>query len=103
QKEAICTLLSFCTDAAVWSFVGEKTIKGKEAVKQYLEETDTETTKFKIERMIEKDDFVTQELEISFENKDGEVESYLVYDIWRFENVKMAELKSFVIKDEKNK
>jgi len=103
QKGDICTFLSFCTDDTEWVFVGEKTLKGKEAVKQYLEESYTETTKFKIERMIEEDDFVMQVGEISFENKDGEVESYLASDIWRFENGKMAELKAFVIKDEKNK
>src|SRR5690606_24987768 len=101
QKGDIRTCLSFCTDDTEWVFVGEKTLKGKEAVKQYLEESYTETTKFKIERMIEEDEFVMQVGEISFENKDGEVESYLASDIWRFENGKMAELKAFVIRDEK--
>src|SRR5690554_6418780 len=101
QKGDIDTFLSFCTDDTEWMFVGEETLKGKNAVKQYLEDAYTETTEFKIERMIEEGDFVVQVDEISFENKNGEVESYLAYDIWRFENGKMAELKAFVLKNEK--
>ena len=66
-----------------------------------MEEAYTETTQFTIERMIEEGDFVVQVGEISFENKNGEVESYLASDIWRFENGKMAELKAFVLKNEK--
>lgn len=101
EKGDIDGFLSFCTDDTEWVFIGEKTLKGKEAVKQYLEEAYAETTQFTIERMIEEGDFVVQVGEISFENKNGEVESYLASDIWRFENGKMAELKAFVLKNEK--
>lgn len=103
EKGNIDGFLSFCTDDTEWVFVGEKTLTGKAAVKQYLEEAYTETTKFIIEQMIEEGDFVVQVGKISFENKNGEVESYLASDIWRFEKGKMAELKAFVIKDESNK
>src|SRR5690606_40675125 len=75
--------LSFCTEGTAWVFIGEKTLRGKGAVKQYLEEAYTETTQFTIERMIEEGDCVVQVGEISFENENGEVESYLASDIWR--------------------
>jgi len=101
EKGDIDGFLSFCTDDTEWVFIGENSLKGKDAVKQYLEEAYTKTTKFKIEQMIEEGDFVVQVGEISFENKNGEVESYLASDIWRFENGKMAELKAFVLKNEK--
>lgn len=100
QQGDIDTFLSFCTEDTEWVFVGDKTLKGKEAVRLYLEESYTETTKFNIERMIEEGDFVMQMGEISFENTDGEVESYLASDLWRFQNGKMADLKAFVIKIE---
>lgn len=100
QRGDIDAFLSFCTDDTKWVFVGEKTLIGKEAVKQYLKEAYTETTQFTIEQMIEEGDFVVQIGAISFENQDGEVESYLVSDLWRFQNGKMAELKAFVTKDE---
>src|SRR5690554_6810877 len=72
EKGDIEGFLSFCTDDTEWVFIGEKTLKGKDAVKQYLEEAYTETTQFTIERMIEEGDFVVQVGEISFENKNGE-------------------------------
>lgn len=97
----IASFLSFCTEDTECVFVGHQILKGKGAVKRYLEETYTETTKFKIERMKEEGDFVVQVGEISFENKDGEVESYLASDLWRFKNGKMAELKAFVVKIKK--
>jgi uncharacterized protein len=28
--------LSFCTDDTLWTFVGEQTLRGKEAVRQYM-------------------------------------------------------------------
>src|SRR5690606_40505149 len=74
EKGDIDEFLSFCTDDTEWVFIGEKTLKGKEAVKQYLEEAYTETTQFTIERMIEEGDFVVQVGEISFENKNGRSE-----------------------------
>ncbi len=30
--------LSFCTEDTEWTFVGDKTLKGKEAVRQYMAE-----------------------------------------------------------------
>src|SRR5690606_31076247 len=96
EKGDIDGFLSFCTDDTEWVFIGEKTLKGKEAVKQYLEEAYTETTQFTIERMIEEGDFVVQVGEISFENKNGEVWSSHTSEIGRFENGKMAGLKAFV-------
>src|SRR5690606_27096313 len=99
EKGDIEGFLSFCTDDTEWVFIGEKTLKGKEAVKQYLEEAYTETTQFTIERMIEEGDFVVQLCEISYENNKCNVESYLGSDIRSFDNRKMGEQKACVIKE----
>src|SRR5690606_20051538 len=88
EKGDIEGFLSFCTDDTEWVFIGENTLEGKGAVKQYLQEAYTETTQFTIERIIEQGDFVVHVGEISFQNKNGEVGSYLPSDIWRFENRK---------------
>src|SRR5690606_12668666 len=100
EKGDIEGFLSFCTDDTEWVFIGEKTIKGKDAVKQYLEEAYTETTQFTIERMIEEGDLGVQVGEISSEYKKGEVEPYRDSGIWRFETGKMAELEAFGLKNE---
>src|SRR5690606_17146394 len=88
EKGDIEGFLSFCTDDTEWVFIGEKPLKGKGAVKQYFEDAYTETTQFTIERMIEEGDFVVQVFEISFEDKNGDVEFYRGSDISRFENGK---------------
>lgn len=90
--------LTYCTEDTEWSFVGQKNLKGKEAVKQYLEETYTESTEFQIDVMIEEGDFVMQMGEIHFKNERKEKVAYLASDLWRFQDGKMAELKAFVIK-----
>jgi uncharacterized protein (TIGR02246 family) len=51
--------LSFCTEDTEWTFVGDKTLKGKEAVRQYMAETYIEPPKFTVANLIAEGDFVT--------------------------------------------
>lgn len=103
QKGDIDAFLAFCTEDTEWTFVGERTLKGKESVKQYLEEAYTQATRFHIDIMIEEGDFVMQMGEIQFGNEPEENAAYLASDLWRFRDGKMAELKAFVIRKENNK
>lgn len=89
--------LSFCTDDAEWIFVGEQTLKGKEAVREYMSETYVEPPKFMVENLIAENDFVTAIGEITLKDKDGKETHYSYCDVWRFRDGKMAELKAFVI------
>lgn len=92
--------LSFCTDDTIWTFVGEETLRGKEAVRQYMLKAYLEPPKFKVDNLIGESDFVTAIGEISMKDKDGKTTHYLYCDVWRFHEGKMAELKAFVIKTE---
>ena len=40
--------LSFCADDTEWTFVGDKTLKGKEAVRQWMATTYVEPPKFTV-------------------------------------------------------
>ena len=82
-----------CTEDTEWTFLGSKTLKGKEAVRQYMAEAYTEPPKFHVANLIAEGDFVTALGEITM---DGTHYSYC--DVWRFRDGKMAELKAFVIK-----
>lgn len=84
--------LAHCTDDTVWTFVGDRTLKGKEAVRQYMAEVYTEPPKFSVSNLIAEGDYVTALGEITM---DGTHYSYC--DVWRFRDGKMAELKAFVI------
>ena len=44
--------LSRCTDDVTWIFVGDKTLKGKEAVRQYMKSTYIEPPKFVVDQLI---------------------------------------------------
>lgn len=90
--------LSFSTDDVIWTFVGEETLNGKEAVRQYMSKTYLEPPKFKVDNLIAEGDFVTAIGEISLKDKDGNTDHYLYCDVWRFSGGKMAELKAFVVK-----
>jgi hypothetical protein len=52
-------LLAYCTDDVVWEFVGEQTLKGKEAVRRYMSETYVEPPQVTIDRLIAEGEFVT--------------------------------------------
>ena len=89
--------LFFCTDDTKWEFVGEQTLLGKDAVRQYMADTYTEPPEFDISQVIAEGDFVTALGKISLKNQDGIMVNYTYCDVWRFNDGKMAELKAFVI------
>jgi ketosteroid isomerase-like protein len=91
--------LSFCTDDTEWTYVGDKTIKGKDAVRRYLEAS-KEPPKFTVTDLIAEGDFVTALGDISTKNEDGKMVHQSYCDVWHFRDGKMAELRAFVIKTE---
>ncbi|RXK86391.1 nuclear transport factor 2 family protein [Filimonas effusa] len=91
--------LSFCSDDTEWTFVGDKTLQGKEAVRQYMATAYIEPPKFTVENLIAEDGFVTALGQISMKSaEDGQMIHYAYCDVWRFHNGKMIGLKAFVIK-----
>lgn len=91
--------LAFCTDDTKWEFVGEQTLTGKEAVRQYMAKVYTEPPVFSITQMIADGDYVAALGNISLKNEDGQMVNYKVCDVWRFRDGLMAELRAFVIAD----
>jgi uncharacterized protein len=92
--------LSFCTDDTQWTFVGDKTLQGKEAVRQWMTTAYLEPPKNKVTDLIAEGDFVTAIGDITTKDEDGN-ESHASYcDVWRFRGGMMAELKAFVINTE---
>jgi uncharacterized protein len=89
--------LSFCTEDTEWTFVGDKILRGKEAVRQYMAIAYTEPPKFLVENLIAEGEFLTAVGKISMRNKDGRMVEYSYCDVWRFRDGKMTELKAFVI------
>jgi ketosteroid isomerase-like protein len=89
--------LSFCTDDTQWTFVGDQTLQGKEAVRAYMKAQYQEPPVFSVENMIAEGEYVTMIGKISLKNESGKMIHYAYCDVWRFREGKMAGLKAFVI------
>lgn len=89
--------LAFCTDDTKWTFVGERTLEGKAAVRAYMKETYQEPPRFQVERMIAEGDYLTAVGEISLKDEAGETTHYAYCDVWRLEGGKLAELHAYVV------
>ncbi|OLY94643.1 ketosteroid isomerase [Cnuella takakiae] len=91
--------LSHCTEDTEWVFVGERTLQGKEAVRQYMAEVYLEPPVFMVEKLVAGEDHVTAIGKINLKDDSGAAASYTYCDVWRFQAGKMAGLQAFVIKD----
>ncbi len=89
--------LAHCTEDVVWVFVGDRTLKGKPAVRKYMQETYTEPPEFHIDRMIAEGDGLTAIGEITLKDQRGAPVRYAYCDVWRLRDGKLAELRAYVI------
>ncbi|MDF2457389.1 MAG: ketosteroid isomerase [Cytophagaceae bacterium] len=89
--------LSYCTDDTKWTFVGDRILQGKEAVRQYMAEVYVEPPTFNVEHFIAEGEFVSAIGQISLKDKEGNTTDYSYCDVWKFREGKMEELKAFVI------
>lgn len=90
--------LKFCTEDSEWIFVGDRTIKGKEAVRQWMMTAYQEPPKFEVHHMIAEHDFVAALGEITLKDEEGKAVRHAYCDVWRFRDGKMAGLRAFVVK-----
>ncbi len=90
--------LVYCTEDTEWVFVGDRTLHGKEAVRQWMTEIYLEPPENVVEALIAEGDFVTATGTITVKDKNGKTDSSLYCDVWQFRDGKMAKLKAFVIK-----
>ncbi len=89
--------LSQCTDDVTWTMVGDRTVVGKDAVRQWLKSMNTEAPNFTVDHVIAEGDYVTQQGEMTMK-EGGKAVPYAFCDVYRFRGDKIAELKAFVIK-----
>ena len=92
--------LSHCADDVVWTIVGDKTVKGKKAIREWMASMDMETPKFTVANIIAEGDFAACNGDMTMKDKDGKTVPYAYCDLYRFRDGKIAELTSFVVKTE---
>jgi ketosteroid isomerase-like protein len=90
--------LWFCSDDTEWTFVGDKVLKGKEAVRQWMAKEYLEPPKVTVQHLIADGEFLTAVGEVTVKDEKGKETLYAYCDVWRFRNEKIVGLKAFVIK-----
>jgi len=89
--------LRFCTEDTEWRFMGDRTLRGKEEVRQWMAETYKEPPTFEVHELIGAAEFVTAIGEITLKDEAGKAVRNAYCDVWRFRDGKMAGLRAFVV------
>jgi uncharacterized protein len=97
SKGNIEGFLSFCAEEIEWTTVGGETIKGKEAVRQWMGTAYVEPPKFSLVNLIAEGDFLVALGDIIVKDKEGRAKNHSYCDVWRFRGGKMVELRAFVV------
>jgi uncharacterized protein (TIGR02246 family) len=92
--------LSFCADDIEWTMAGDKSVKGKEAIRKWMESMDVEPPQFTVDTVIAEGDSVVAHGNMTMKDADGKTVPYAYCDIYRFRDDKIVELIAFVIKTE---
>ena len=91
--------LVHCTEDIEWVFVGDQTLHGKEAVRQWMAESYLEPPQNEVDALIAEGDFLIATGSISMKNKAGKTTKSSYCDVWKFRDRKIARLKAFVIEN----
>src|SRR5688500_2800545 len=89
--------LELCTEDTERTFVGEATLKGKEAVRRWMAATYKEPPQCVVEAMIADGDSVVALGEITTKDEGGNPVRSSYCDVWWFRDGKIAKLRAFVI------
>ena len=90
--------LDHCTEDTQWHFIGERTLSGKDTVRQWMADTYREPPSFKVNHLISEGDWLTAVGDITSNDGEGNEICLAYCDVWRFEGDKLAELRAFVIR-----
>lgn len=92
--------LAACADDVVWTMVGEKTVKGKEAIRQWMASMPVQPPQFTVDGIAAEGDLVTAFGGMTMQ-EEGSTVPYSYCDVYRFRDGKVIALTSFVIKTQR--
>jgi ketosteroid isomerase-like protein len=90
--------LQHCTEHTQWHFIGDRTLSGKDMVREWMAETYQDPPDFEVKHLISEGDWLTALGEITSKDDEGNEVVYAYCDVWRFEGNKLAELRAFVVR-----
>jgi uncharacterized protein len=89
--------LEHCTDDIKWTMVGEKTVTGKDAIREWIKAGECEPPVFSVINLVEDGNIAICNGDMTMKDKDGKESRFSYCDIYRFNSDKVAELTTFVV------
>jgi uncharacterized protein (TIGR02246 family) len=89
--------LSFCADDVEWTMVGDRRVKGKDAIRNWMGSMPPEPPQFTVQNVVAEGDFVVAYGDMTMK-EEGKVTPYSYCDVYRFQGGRIAELRSYVVK-----
>ncbi len=89
--------LAHCADNVEWTMVGAMTTKGKDGIRQQMTDMNSEPPKIITNNVIAEGEFATAYGDMTMK-EDGKTVSYYFCDIYRFQDDKIVELKTLMVK-----
>jgi len=90
--------LEYCTEDTVWTFIGDRTLRGKAAVRQWMDESyKVAPPQLRVHRLVAEGDVLTAVGEIVLTEAGGKKSQYAYCDVWRLRDGKLATLHAFVV------
>lgn len=89
--------LAYCTEDTTWKFIGDQVLRGKEAVRAYMQKTYLAPPVFDVDSLLAEEDYVAAIGKISLKDRSGTLTHYDYCDVWRFRDGLMSELRAFVV------
>ena len=95
-------VLASCTDDLTWTMVGDSTVRGKAAIREWMASMSPQPPEFTIQHTVAEGDFVITRGDMMMpEKKNGPWIPYTFCDIYRFRGDKVSELTAFVIRTDR--
>lgn len=91
--------LSFCAEDVEWTVVGDRTVKGKDAIREWMASMDGEPPVLTPHELVAEGDLVAAHGDMTM-NEEGSAVPYAYCDIYRLRDGKIVELRSFVVRTE---
>jgi len=89
--------LAFCTEDTEWNFVGDRTLAGKAAVREWMLATYVRPPKLKVDRMIADGEHLAALGEVSVTGADGQTTVSAYCDVWSFRDGLLDKLRAYVV------
>lgn len=90
--------LDKCSDDIVWDMVGEKVIKGKEDIRDFMSMCKDMSPTFTYHAIFGDDENVSSTGHMKMKDADGKENEYEFCDLYKFADGRISEMRSFVVK-----